>query len=220
MEELIFTPTQGIVFDELAKSQKLKERFYFTGGTALSVFYLQHRYSDDLDFFSNRPFDFNLALDFMNKVAVLLGGHLLFSDKERVVVFQLMKDNQLLIKVDFGYYPYLSLKEGRVEQGVVIDSLYDIAVNKLLTINQRREVKDFVDLYFLLQKDFSVWDLLYGVEAKFKMELDLIWLGSDFLKKSRGFTFLPKMIKPLELSELQRFFRELALEVGGKAIEP
>lgn len=219
MEELIFTPEQKIVFDELAKSQALKERFYFTGGTALSVFYLQHRYSDDLDFFSNRPFDFNLALDFMNKVAVLLDSHLLFTDKERVVVFQLMRENQLLIKVDFGYYPYLTLKEGRVEQGVVIDSLFDIAVNKLLTINQRTEVKDFVDLYFLLQKDFSVWDLLYGVEAKFKMELDLIWLGADFLKKSRGFTFLPKMIKPLELSQLQRFFRALALEIGGKAIE-
>ena len=38
-----------------------------------------------------------------------------------------------------------------------IDSLLDIAVNKILTLSSRAEVKDFVDLYFLLQK-FSLWD--------------------------------------------------------------
>jgi len=31
----------------------LKTPFYLTGGTALSRCYLQHRYSDDLDFFVN-----------------------------------------------------------------------------------------------------------------------------------------------------------------------
>src|SRR5262249_5228082 len=29
--------------------------FYLTGGTALAAFYLNHRVSDDLDFFSDRP---------------------------------------------------------------------------------------------------------------------------------------------------------------------
>ena len=32
--------------------------FYLTGGTALSRFYLNHRYSDDLDFFVNQKDDF------------------------------------------------------------------------------------------------------------------------------------------------------------------
>ena len=33
--------------------------FYLTGGTALSRFYLNHRYSDDLDFFVNNHAAFN-----------------------------------------------------------------------------------------------------------------------------------------------------------------
>jgi len=32
--------------------------FYLTGGTALSRFYLNHRYSDDLDFFVHQKTDF------------------------------------------------------------------------------------------------------------------------------------------------------------------
>lgn len=39
------------------------QEFYLTGGTALSAFYLQHRLSEDLDFFTNndvaeKEFDF------------------------------------------------------------------------------------------------------------------------------------------------------------------
>ena len=33
-------------------SEYNNEKFYLTGGTALSRFYFQHRYSEDLDFFS------------------------------------------------------------------------------------------------------------------------------------------------------------------------
>jgi hypothetical protein len=36
----------------------LKLPFYLTGDTALSRFYFNHRYSDDLDFFVNRDPDF------------------------------------------------------------------------------------------------------------------------------------------------------------------
>ena len=34
---------------------KADTEFYLTGGTALSRFLLNHRYSDDLDFFSTLP---------------------------------------------------------------------------------------------------------------------------------------------------------------------
>lgn len=36
--------------------------FYLTGGTALSRFYLNHRYSDDLDFFAHKKSDFLAAV--------------------------------------------------------------------------------------------------------------------------------------------------------------
>lgn len=42
-----FTPVQKKVFTSFAKSD-LSKQFYFTGGTALKVFYFNHRDSEDL----------------------------------------------------------------------------------------------------------------------------------------------------------------------------
>ncbi len=36
----------------LVKNRYFKDYFYLTGGTALAAYYLHHRYSEDLDFFS------------------------------------------------------------------------------------------------------------------------------------------------------------------------
>src|SRR5436190_2938449 len=101
--------------------------------------------------------------------------------------------------------------------GIDVDSLIDIAVNKLLVTQQRTEVKDFVDLYFLLKK-FTVWDLIEGVRIKFKVTIDPLIIGSDFLKVE-SFDYLPKMIKPLSLKELKRFFKEKAKDVGLKVVD-
>ena len=53
----ILTKEQQIILDVVKKSEFLQSNFYFTGGTALSAFYLKHRSSDDLDFFSQERFD-------------------------------------------------------------------------------------------------------------------------------------------------------------------
>lgn len=47
---------------------KLPVDFYLTGGTALSRAYLQHRYSDDLDFFVNNAPDFKKQVSDIIKV--------------------------------------------------------------------------------------------------------------------------------------------------------
>ena len=39
--------------------ETIETKFYLIGGTALSRNYLEHRFSDDLDFFANRILDFN-----------------------------------------------------------------------------------------------------------------------------------------------------------------
>lgn len=51
MGKIGFTPFQKLVFDKISQEKSLRETFYFGCGTALSVFYLNHRYSVDLDFF-------------------------------------------------------------------------------------------------------------------------------------------------------------------------
>lgn len=57
MGQVNFTPKQQLVFDEIKNSEFVRQNFYFTGGTALSSIYLNHRLSEDLDFFSEKEFD-------------------------------------------------------------------------------------------------------------------------------------------------------------------
>lgn len=71
MGKIKFTPFQKIVFNKISQDKSLRETFYFGGGTALSVFYLNHRYSDDLDFFSEKEFDKNVVIKFINSLSTI-----------------------------------------------------------------------------------------------------------------------------------------------------
>ena len=149
MGKLIFTPIQQLFFTEFSKERNLKDNFYFGGGTALSVFYLQHRYSEDLDFFSKKGFDQNLIMNFMNKFANKINLTLKMTKKETILWFELEKDSQIL-KVDFLDFPYRRIEKGTIYKGVQIDSEKDIGANKILTINLENNPKDYVDLYLSL----------------------------------------------------------------------
>lgn len=213
----LFTSLQRKIFDYLAKDKAFTSQFYFTGGTALSAFYLRHRESEDLDFFSENDFDDSELEVLINDLSKALGFRYQFTKRYKARIFEFADDEKLLIKLDFVHSPYKRIEKGIVYEGVVIDSLRDIAANKLLTINQRIEVKDFVDLYFLLQ-EFTVWDLIYGVEAKYRMELDRMLIALDFMKVEE-FDFLPRMLVPLTVKELQNFFKKQALELGKRIVE-
>lgn len=214
MGQITFTPFQKKVFDEFAKNTVFKNRYYFGGGTALSIFYLQHRYSEDLDFFTEKEIDKELIIEFMNSIAKRLNVSIKMTKKETILIFQLQQKKEIL-KIDFLYFPYQRVDKGVVFQGVEIDSIKDIGANKLLTINLHLIVKDYVDLYFILKDKYTIWDLLYAVEVKYKIKLDLVGIGEDFLN-IKQFDYLPKMIKPVTLEELKIFYEKLAKEVGAK----
>ncbi len=211
------TPEQEIILGEIKQNNFLQKNFYFTGGTALSSLYLHHRYSDDLDFFSQKKFDpqiiFTILQEWGRKHNFIFQARFV----EVVYICDLTFKNKTNLKLDFSYYPYKRRETGTIVEGIGVDSLLDIAINKLLIVSQRNEVKDFVDLYFLLQQ-FSVWDLIYGVKEKFHTEIDPLLLASDFLKVE-DFDYLPKMIKSLNIRKLKSFFVQKAKDLGNKSVE-
>lgn len=212
----ILTNEQRIILDEVKQDSFFRD-FYLTGGTALSAFYLYHRYSEDLDFFTEKPFNIQEVDTILQKWADKY--HFTFTSEFRQVVYvsYLTFQNKEVLKVDFAHYAHKRLQPGEKREDITIDSITDIATNKLLTITQRRAVKDFVDLYFLLES-YTIWDLLQGVRIKFRRELEPFMIAADFLWVEK-FDFLPRMIKQLTLEELKAFFRQKAKEVGGKAVE-
>lgn len=214
----VLTKEQELILAAISEHNYLLENFYFTGGTALSAFYLHHRYSVDLDFFSKDRFDNQIIFTLISQWSKRL--HFRFTSRFAEVVyrFDLTFINGANFKLDFGYYPYKTIEKGLSYKNIQVDSLRDIATNKLTTVNQRTEVKDFVDLYFILQDKYTLWDLLYSCEVKFKsMDIDIELLALDMLKVD-DFKALPQMIKPLTLFQLKKFFRQKAKEVGRKAV--
>lgn len=218
MEQIkIITEEQKIILDEFRNDHFLRSNFYFTGGTALSFFYLQHRLSLDLDFFSEKIFDSQIILEKLHLWRQKHEFGLELKTTENLHAFNLTFKSNKKLKVDFAYYPYKRLEKSKEVEGLPVDSLLDIAVNKFLTISQREDIKDFVDLYFLF-REFTVWDLAKGVEVKFGMETDPLLWGSNFLKVEE-FEFLPKMLVSLELKDLKEFFRQKAKEITERVIE-
>lgn len=212
----IITQEQEIILAGIRKNDFLQENFYFTGGTALSSFYLKHRYSEDLDFFSFRRFDFKPVADFLRTSGKLYK----FTFRSQTVGFAhfciLKFPGNRTLKVDFATYPYKQLNQPEIIHALKIDSMLDIAVNKLSLLSQRIEIKDYVDLYYLLKK-FSLWDLIEGVRIKFNMEINPFILASDFTK-AEDFDNLPKMVKPLSLDSLKEFYRKYAAALGKKSV--
>ena len=213
----LLTEKQKLIFNIVSKDPTLNSQFYFTGGTALSAFYLEHRESEDLDFFSERKFDSEIVLEKVSQWSEENNYEFKHKAVANVNIFSLTFDDQEFLKIDFNYYPHKRIEKGLKFENIEIDSLMDIATNKLLTINQRTEVKDFVDLYFLL-KHFTFWDLLHAIRVKFGMKNDPFLFATDFMKVE-GFEFMPKMLKPLTLPELQEFFKQKAKELAKRVIE-
>src|SRR3972149_9298575 len=198
---------QKKILAEVASDAYLASHYYFTGGTALSEFYLKHRVSVDLDFFSEQKPEPEMLLEIVNRLQNKYALTIQTRSLEVVNIYDLTFPDGRKLKVDFGYYPYTRIESsGKKIGNMQIDSMLDIAVNKLSTITQRAEVKDFVDLYYLLRK-FSFWDLRQGVKQKFGIEIDPYIMAGDFLALD-GFDYLPEMLKPLTLDQLKKFFRK------------
>ena len=203
MEQEILKEWQKKTIDYIFANDQLSN-FYLTGGTALSGYYLHHRISDDLDFFSFGDFDPVLLHGISEILKEIIGAKEVRFSKlyDRNQFFYLTNEEEN--KIEFTKYPFKQLQEINNFDKSRIDSEYDIAVNKLMTIVDRFDPKDFVDLYFLLQK-YDALKLKEGVRLKFDQILDPLTIGSSF-SKVRNIEALPKMAIPLAISELKDFF--------------
>lgn len=136
----------------------LQTPFYLTGGTALSRFYLQHRYSDDLDFFVNNESNFLKLVD-------LLILNLNKEFKVKVIIksdtYASLMVNDIL-KVDFVNdvpFRYGSLNKMQIFSSV--DNLENILSNKLSALISRDEAKDVIDIWAITKKIKVDWKRIF-----------------------------------------------------------
>ena len=124
--------------------------FVLVGGTALALM-IGHRISDDIDLFSQEPFDADSMLE-----------HL-----EGSYGFSLQYRHQNTLKgivgnvfVDLLTHSYPMIRKPKKEEGVTIMSKEDIAAMKVSAISGNgTRPKDFIDMYFLL-KEYTVGEVM------------------------------------------------------------
>lgn len=180
----ILTPQQKQLLNLLAQDKKLSENFYLTGGTALAEFYLKHRVSQDLDFFNQEEFAPQSVSIFIKKTQKALDYKSFdFEQAFNRNIYQILFPKGKPLKLEFTYFPFLQIENPRKIGGVKIDSLLDIAVNKIFTIAQNPRGRDFFDIYFIYKKTgWKLEDLLKKAGTKFDWHIDPIQLGGQLMK--------------------------------------
>lgn len=219
MVKTILTPFQKSVLSLFAQDKALTKHFYLTGGTALAEFYLHHRLSEDLDFFSEEEFSIIPIQTFLKTLSVSLNlSKIEYRSFMGIHTFFLHKGKQIL-KIDFNFYPFPRFERGKNFEGFSIDSLHDIAINKLQTISTKPRSRDFIDLYCIIKKTgWSIETLRKEARAKFDWYIDPLKLGAQFLL-SQELKDYPNLIDQLEEKEWQDFFKEEAKKLGQDIIE-
>src|SRR3989338_551168 len=149
MDREILTAHQLEFLDRAKDIDFFLKNFYLSGGTALAAFYLKHRYSEDLDFFSEKEIDlFNLDVCLNTIKKDLNISKIDFQQSYNRNLFFLSFGKEVL-KTEFAYFPFSRIEKGILHKGIEIDSLLDIATNKLFTIYQRSQARDYIDLYYI-----------------------------------------------------------------------
>lgn len=209
MGKTILTDKQQQLLDLLSKEKTFTDKFYLTGGTALAEYYLHHRLSEDLDFFSEEEFEIFPIQVFLKKNQKILGfKKMQFNIAFNRNMFFLFFPKNYILKVEFTYFPFKPSSRFKIINGLFVDSLLDIAVNKLFTIYQNPRSRDFIDLYIILkQEKWHIADLYKKAKIKFDWHVDPIKLADQFIKVKKLLKVdYPKMLIDLSWDKMEEFF--------------
>lgn len=204
------------------------EGLYLAGGTALSLFYFQHRESYDIDLFMK---DFsrkriegiinNLSNDINEKISLI--GEENNKDRARIFVYsyEVGEDD---LKIDFVEDVYELIKPPRIVNGIPVLEKEDIYIRKIFAacggyavMNEigkkefkggRQEAKDFFDLYFLSTTfmPLSKFALKYCKSAQ--IESIVVWYRKfDRMEMKLGMQDI-RTDKKIDFQKMERHFRD------------
>lgn len=186
--------------ENLALLGKLKilDNAYLGGGTALAL-QIGHRISHDLDFFTDEKFK---AQIFLKEISQIKSYH-----HERVswgTILGKLGD----VKFSIFYYPYPLLEKPIKFKNINIANIADIAAMKIAAVSERGTKRDFIDLYFVIQKiTFSRALNFYDRKYK-KLSSNLIHIKKSLVYfEDAEKDLMPRMLISVSWHEVKNFFR-------------
>jgi predicted nucleotidyltransferase component of viral defense system len=192
-----------------ALSDFVSPAFYLAGGTGLAL-HFGHRFSYDLDFFSERPF----RNDLVKRDVETLGAFDVFEDSRGTLEGMLRQT-----RVTFLHYAYPLAEPVSVMGGIQVASVSDAAAMKLAALSSRGSRKDFIDLYFI--KERMDWPEIFGVFKKkyrgsgfnlFHVIKSLAWFEEAEKEP------MPMMISACSWEEVKTYFTELQMTLARRVM--
>lgn len=158
MHPEILSNEQKDILAKLAFTKGLE--LYLAGGTALAL-QIGHRTSIDFDFYTAKQFK---AGQLVNIFKENLSQYLLKVLRDTDDTFEIQIND---VHLSCFYYPYPLLEKLVDFQEIRIASCQDIAAMKILAISQRGKRRDYIDIYYLIQK-IGLNTILSLTQQKFK----------------------------------------------------
>ena len=216
----ILSENQKKILKLLSEEESIYTNFYLTGGTALAEFYLHHRLSEDLDFFSEQEFDPQSISVVLKKIKISGGiKKIEYQQSFNRNLFFLHTDTDV-IKTEFTYFPFIRIEQKQKIGELFIDSLIDIATNKIFTIYQNPRSRDFIDLYLILKgsPELTIGSLIKKAQIKFDNHIDPVQLGAQYMKVKELKDY-PRMLEKLDEKVWQEFFIKEAEKLKGRVLK-
>lgn len=191
----------------LGRSNILDES-YLAGGSALALQF-EHRRSIDFDFFSDKEIDTEKIKSKLQKIGTYVGEQQ--TPKTMVGVFN-------KVKFSHFYYPYKLIAATKKFSNIQIASFNDIAAMKLVAITDRGTKKDYIDLYFLVNKGLTFEAMFKLYDQKYKLlktNLFTLIKSISYFDAAEG-TEMPDMIVKTSWTEVKKFFQKEVIKLAKK----
>jgi hypothetical protein len=184
------------------------EDFFLTGGSALGIFYFNHRLSYDLDLFTIKDIDWkyvdNLFISTCNEIGAKYNSITKAPFFRRYELFR--NEEREIIDLVVDKVPQIQNRKNKFGL-IYVDTLLEIGVNKICTLLSRTELKDVIDLYFLVKNGFDIKENIINAKKKDEgIEPAMI----SYLLSQFDVSQLPDyMIESISIKELEDFLMYL-----------
>ena len=213
------TPLQWKVLKEFF-SAPVSAPFFLTGGTALSGFYFGHRTSIDLDFFSLESLDKSRLKSHLEKISKQVKGVYRIKTDSDTLLTGFVEIGKSSLKVDVVQDIPVHFGEFQVDESIRVDSLENIGSNKITAIYGRSDAKDFIDLYWILERDGKQkFEQLLKDAKKKDVGIADFHLGQIFLNPPEDKLF-QQTTPAITPQAIKKFFFELGTELLKTAKRP
>ena len=142
-EEILNTAQREL----LPLMKRFAREYYLVGGTAIAL-QIGHRRSIDFDMFKQSAISHKKTLDKITEAGF-----------ETLVTRRVFEQMNLLVndvKLMFFQYPFPVVAEEKFKDIFRMPSLLSLAAMKAYALGRRSKWKDYVDLYFLLTRHFTI----------------------------------------------------------------